>query len=126
MSREREIDKADVARAENARSAVGSSAEGKLLPCPLCGDALAWNKFGNAWMHPPNRCLIQGIAVWGEEKIAAWNTRPPDSARIELASVFEEVMAALRLHAPGTPLNNHSFDDLGIKAYAAIAKAARS
>ena len=41
----------------------------------------------------------------------------------DLLEALEEVMDALRIHAPGTALNNHKFDALGIKAYAAIAKA---
>ena len=38
-----------------------------------------------------------------------------------LREVLEEILEALRIHAPGTPLNNHRFDALGIKAYAALA-----
>jgi hypothetical protein len=35
--------------------------------------------------------------------------------------VFGEVLETLKRAAPGTPLNNHRFDGLGIRAYAAIA-----
>ena len=43
----------------------------------------------------------------------------------DLLEALTEVMEALRIHAPGTPLNNHKFDALGIKAYAAISKATK-
>jgi hypothetical protein len=41
----------------------------------------------------------------------------------DLLNVMKEIMAVLRKEAPGTSLNNHRFDALGIRAYAAIAKA---
>lgn len=41
----------------------------------------------------------------------------------ELYEALDEVMALLRKEAPGTPLNNHRFDALGMKAHAALAKA---
>ncbi len=45
------------------------------------------------------------------------------SASPDLLEVLKEVVEALRIHAPGTSLNNHNFDALGIKAHAAIDKA---
>lgn len=45
------------------------------------------------------------------------------AAAPELLESLMEVMAALRKEAPGTPFNNPRFDALGIKCYAAIAKA---
>lgn len=45
------------------------------------------------------------------------------AAAPDLLEALTEVMDALRIHAPGTPLNNHRFDALGIKAHAAINKA---
>ena len=51
----------------------------------------------------------------------------PNFAKEEAASAMlealKEVIEVLRIHAPGTPLNNHRFDALGIKAHAAIAAA---
>lgn len=41
----------------------------------------------------------------------------------ELVAVLEEVLEVLRIHAPGTPLNNKTFDQLGIRARAALAMA---
>lgn len=41
----------------------------------------------------------------------------------ELLEVLSELVETLRREAPGTPLNNHRFDALGIKANAVIAKA---
>lgn len=43
----------------------------------------------------------------------------------DLLAALKAVVEALRIHAPGTKLNNHQFDALGIDAYAAIAKAER-
>lgn len=43
--------------------------------------------------------------------------------RDELLAVLKDVIATLRQEAPGTPLNNRRFDELGARAYAAIAKA---
>lgn len=40
----------------------------------------------------------------------------------EMASVLKDILAALRQDAPGTPLNNHKYDALGIRAYDAIRK----
>lgn len=45
------------------------------------------------------------------------------SAAPDLLRALEDILEALRIHAPGTALNNHQFDVLGIAAYAAIAKA---
>lgn len=39
----------------------------------------------------------------------------------ELASILKDILSALRKDAPGTPLNNHKYDQLGIRAYDAIA-----
>lgn len=41
----------------------------------------------------------------------------------ELLDALTDILEALRIHAPGTALNNRQFTDLGIKAYAALAKA---
>jgi hypothetical protein len=46
----------------------------------------------------------------------------PEPVAKELRDVLRELLEALRREAPGTPLNNHRFDALGAKAYAAIAK----
>jgi hypothetical protein len=40
----------------------------------------------------------------------------------EARQTFGELMGMLRKEAPGTPLNNHRFDALGIRAYDALAK----
>lgn len=65
----------------------------------------------------------------GNDEAAIASVRSRDDARLiaaapELLEALSEVMALLRKEAPGTPLNNHRFDALGIKAYAAISKAA--
>ena len=39
---------------------------------------------------------------------------------LELRSVLRDILNALRDDAPGTPLNNHKYDQLGIRAYAAL------
>jgi hypothetical protein len=44
-----------------------------------------------------------------------------EAAARQARDVFGEVLDTLRREAPGTPLNNHRFDGLGIRAYAAIA-----
>lgn len=41
----------------------------------------------------------------------------------DVLEVLKEVLAALRKEAPGTPLNNHRFDQLGIRAYNVVADA---
>ncbi len=41
----------------------------------------------------------------------------------EVVTALKAVVEALRIHAPGTPLNNHQFDALGIQANNAIQKA---
>jgi hypothetical protein len=43
--------------------------------------------------------------------------------RDELLAALKAVVAVLQKEAPGTPLNNHHFDALGIQAHNAIAKA---
>ena len=40
----------------------------------------------------------------------------------ELRTILTEILDALRKDAPGTPLNNRKYDQLGIRAYAAIRK----
>lgn len=45
------------------------------------------------------------------------------SAAPELLDALREVVWVLSKEAPGTSLNNHRFDALGIKCHAAIAKA---
>lgn len=40
-----------------------------------------------------------------------------------LCKVMAEMLEALRKEAPGTPLNNHRFDDLGIRAHDALNRA---
>lgn len=45
------------------------------------------------------------------------------TAAADVTEALTEVMTMLRKEAPGTPLNNHRFDALGVKAYAALAKA---
>lgn len=45
------------------------------------------------------------------------------AAAPDLLETLKELVDVLRKEAPGTPLNNHRFDMLGAKAYAAIAKA---
>jgi len=37
-----------------------------------------------------------------------------------LREVLGEILDVLRIHAPGTPLNNHAFDSLGVRARAAL------
>ena len=39
-----------------------------------------------------------------------------------LAAVLKEVVGVLRTEAPGTPLNNHKYDQIGIQANDAINK----
>lgn len=38
----------------------------------------------------------------------------------ELRGILGEILVVLRKEAPGTPLNNHKYDHLGIRAYDAI------
>jgi hypothetical protein len=45
------------------------------------------------------------------------------AAAPDLLAALVDVIAALREEAPGTPLNNHRFDALGMRAHAAIARA---
>lgn len=45
------------------------------------------------------------------------------AAAPDLLEALTELLAMLREYAPGTTLNNHSFDALGIKCNDAIAKA---
>lgn len=45
------------------------------------------------------------------------------AAAPDLFSALRDILQLLRNEAPGTPLNNRQFNDLGIRAYAAIAKA---
>ena len=57
-----------------------------------------------------------------QEEIAKSLARDLNS-HADVVDALSEVLKALREEAPGTPLNNHRFDALGIKAYAALAKA---
>lgn len=41
----------------------------------------------------------------------------------KLVEALEEILEALRVDAPGTPLNNRKYDALGIEARAALAAA---
>lgn len=41
----------------------------------------------------------------------------------ELYEALDELMTMLRREAPGTSINNHRFDDLGIKCNRILAKA---
>lgn len=45
------------------------------------------------------------------------------SAAPELFEALDELLAMFRKEAPGTTLNNHRFDALGIKCHTALAKA---
>lgn len=45
------------------------------------------------------------------------------AAAPELLAALKDVIDTLQREAPGTPLNNHRFDALGIQAHKAIAKA---
>lgn len=45
------------------------------------------------------------------------------NAHHQLVEALKEVVAALRENAPGTALNNHRFDALGIKCHKALALA---
>jgi hypothetical protein len=45
------------------------------------------------------------------------------AAAPDLLEALTELLAMLRKHAPGTTLNNHRFDALGIKCNNAVAKA---
>ncbi|MEY4385608.1 MAG: hypothetical protein RLY20_891 [Verrucomicrobiota bacterium] len=61
----------------------------------------------------------------GSERIAE-NVEMGASAlrsHVALVEALEEILEALRVDAPGTPLNNHKYDALGIKARAALSHA---
>lgn len=45
------------------------------------------------------------------------------AAAPDLAEALKELLDALRIHAPGTDMNNHKFDALGIKCHDALTKA---
>jgi hypothetical protein len=45
------------------------------------------------------------------------------NSHADLLAALKEVMAVLQAEAPGTPLNNHKYDGIGIRAHAAIRKA---
>jgi hypothetical protein len=58
--------------------------------------------------------------------IEHWTTEPDAhliAAAPDLLEALTELMAMLRKEAPGTTLNNHRFDALGIKCNAAIKRA---
>ncbi len=65
----------------------------------------------------------EGAPLTKKEVAEARSRAILNAAAPALLAALEEVMEALRVNAPGTPLNNHRFDSVGIKAYAAIAKA---
>lgn len=48
------------------------------------------------------------------------------AAARQMLAALTAIIAMLRKEAPGTPLNNHRFDALGIQAYNAIAAAERA
>lgn len=61
------------------------------------------------------------------EAADALSRRAASPVQAELLAAFKAVMEALRIHAPGTPLNNkENFDAIGSRAYKAIAKAERA
>lgn len=64
---------------------------------------------------------VAQLANHGEDRTIA-NLRMAATAP-ELYEALSELVETLRKEAPGTPLNNHRFDGLGIKANAALAKA---
>jgi hypothetical protein len=47
----------------------------------------------------------------------------PFRSHVALVEALEEILEALRVDAPGTPLNNHKYDALGIKARAGLSHA---
>lgn len=68
------------------------------------------------------------VFVNGQRQSASPGVVPravPDVQEInaELLAVLKEVVETLRREAPGTPLNNHRFDGLGIRANNAINRA---
>lgn len=70
------------------------------------------------------RCADALETACAEEGAAVEAARPQD-VNIELLSVLKAIVAVLQQEAPGTPLNNHKYDALGIQAHAAIANAER-
>lgn len=69
--------------------------------------------------HPDGTGRVEMI----QELWAGDDWRDAKAQRDELLAVLKDVIATLRQEAPGTPLNNRRFDELGARAYAAIAKA---
>ena len=112
----------------------------ELKPCPLCGEESAVGYSTGFKRVRCNSCFCgTEPSIEGPEKaISRWNTRPiEDSLRAEaqerdrkiaaqaeeierLREVLGEILNVLRIHAPGTPLNNHAFDSLGVRARAAL------
>jgi hypothetical protein len=71
--------------------------------------------------------LIRGIDPRSHPQ-ASLQVVPIEDARLiaaapDLLAALKAIVDALRIDAPGTPLNNHKYDVLGAAAHAAIAKA---
>ncbi len=80
--------------------------------------------------HSLEHCLHAAGWVSRDLRIAL-DARRADAAEMErknaamreVIEAFDEVLSFLRKEAPGTPLNNHRFDNIGIRAYAAVSHA---
>jgi hypothetical protein len=68
--------------------------------------------------HPQTECDATTVVQWINEGDARLIAAAP-----ELFEVLSDLLEMLRKEAPGTPLNNHRFDALGIKAHNALTKA---
>jgi hypothetical protein len=97
-------------------------------PEPSPSEAVAWRckapddpQGYDYWTAGPHTAHLAGIP--GREPLYA-NPAPSSviEALKEARKTFGELMATLRKEAPDTPLNNHRFDALGIRAYDALAK----
>ncbi len=64
-----------------------------------------------------------GLGIWGADSPEALANARLIAAAPDLAAALKELMDTLRVHAPGTTLNNHQFDTLGIRCNNALAKA---
>jgi hypothetical protein len=65
-----------------------------------------------------------GFGVWGGGDAESLANARLLAAAPDLLEALSELVEVLRKEAPGTALNNHRFDALGIKANDAIRKAA--
>lgn len=98
----------------DSRTAMEKPVEARLLAAALIRAARAEAECGEETFVSPGYAFHDELV----EQIA-----PLVDVKWQLYGALKEIVAALQADAPGTPLNNHKYDALGMQARKAISRA---